>query len=243
MILGMHQDAKTHARAGWMDQLIDLPVSPSLNGGPTPTRYYNTDLSDAGFLDKINMYNVKFEYEPEWGSVIFTSSLLQRDTDLNRDASAEIEIITRLAFPADGSGQSFIVQPQNREVFTNEIRFASSWDSPFQMLIGGFRQSEERFFRSKVITVDPVSGKVTPDSISLLDRTVDTSVDEKALFGELSWDVTEQLNVTGGFRWFDFELVENAAAVTGFPGRPGSGPGPQLAFGERTSFSRLMFMT
>ncbi len=232
-IMGMHQDAKTHARAGWMDQLIDLPASPTLNGGPTPTRYYNTDLSDAGFLDKSNMYNVKFEYDPDWGNVIFTSSLLQRDTDLNRDASAEIEIITRLGFPADGTGQSYIVQPQNRELFTNEIRFASSWDSPFQVLIGGFRQSEERFFRSKVITVDPVSGRTTPESISLLDRTVDTSVDEKALFGELSWDVTEQLNVTGGFRWFDFNLVENAAAVTGFPGRPGSGPGPQLAFGEK----------
>ena len=26
-VLGMHQDAKTHARAGWMDQMIDLPVS------------------------------------------------------------------------------------------------------------------------------------------------------------------------------------------------------------------------
>ena len=231
-LLGMHQDSKTHGRAGWMDQEIALPVSPSLNGGPVP-KFYNTDLSDAGFLDKTNMYNVKFEYDPEWGNVIFTSSLLQRDTHLNRDASAEIEIITRLAFPADGSGQSFIVQPQNREVFTNEIRFASSWDSPFQMLIGGFRQSEERFFRSKVITVDSMTGKVTPDSISLLDRTVDTSVDEKALFGELSWDVTEQLNVTGGFRWFDFELVENAVAVTGFPGRPGGGPGPQLAFGEK----------
>ena len=232
-VLGMHQDAKTHARAGWMDQLIDLPQSPTLNGGPTPTRYYNTDLSDAGFLDKASMYNVKFEYDPEWGNVIFTSSYLQRDTDLNRDASAEIEIITRLAFPADGSGQSYIVQPQNREVFTNEIRFASSWDSPFQVLVGGFRQSEERFFRSKVITVDPATGRVTPDSISLLDRTVDTSVDEKALFGEMSWELTEQLNVTGGFRWFDFDLVENAVAVTGFPGVPGSGPGPQLAFGEK----------
>ena len=92
-----------------------------------------------------------------------------------------------------------LFNPKIAKLFTNEIRFASSWDSPFQMLIGGFRQSEERFFRSKVITVDSMTGKVTPDSISLLDRTVDTSVDEKALFGELSWDVTEQLNVTGGF--------------------------------------------
>ena len=232
-VLGMHQDARTNARAGWMDQLIDLPVSPTLNGGPTPTKYYNTDMSDASFDDETDMYNVKFEYDPEWGNVLFTSSMMQRDTYSRRDASAEIEIITRLSFPADGTGQSFIVQPQNRELFTNEIRFASSWDSPFQLLLGGFRQSEERFFRSKVITVDPVSGRVTPESISLLDRTVDTSVDEKALFGELSWDITERLNVTGGFRWFDFELSEIAAAVTGFPGRPGTGPGPELAFGEK----------
>ena len=231
-LLGMHQDSKTHARAGWMDQEIDLPASPTLNGGPVP-KFYNTDLSDAGFNDKTNMFNIKLEYAKDWGTVIATSSMFQRDTDLNRDASAEIEIITRLAFPADGSGQSFIIQPQEREVLTNEIRFASSWDSPFQVLIGGFRQAEERFFRSKVITVDPVTGKITPDSIALLDRTVSTEVDEMAVFGELSWEVTEQLTLTGGLRWFDFDLVENAAAVTGFPGRPGSGPGPQLKFGEK----------
>ena len=226
--LGMHQDSKTNGRAGRMFQGIDLPASPTLNGGPVP-KNFNTDMSDGRFDDKIDLFNVKLDYTRSWGTFTATSSLFQRDTEFDRDASAEIELITGGAFPADGAGQSFIIQPQDRELLTHEVRFASSWDGALQVLVGAFLQEEERKFRSAVITVDAETGRITPSSIALLDRRVLTEVDEVAVFGELSWDIVDRLTLTGGFRWFDFELAEQADAVTGFPGVPGPGQGPQLA--------------
>ena len=114
-VLGMHQDARTNARAGWMDQLIDLPVSPTLNGGPTPTKYYNTDMSDASFDDETDMYNVKFEYDPEWGNVIFTSSMCSGihtpDGTLARDR------LYTAVFSCDGTGRSFIVQAPDAKYY------------------------------------------------------------------------------------------------------------------------------
>ena len=149
-----------------------------------------------------------------------------------RDASAEIEIITGFNFPADGTGQTTIIQPQDRKLTSGELRFASDWDGAFQVLVGGFTQKEERDFQSAVFTVDPANGLVTSNSATYLDRLVHTEIDELAFFGELTWQATDQLALTGGVRWFDFDLNELSTAVTGFPGRPGSGPGTPLASQE-----------
>ncbi|MEJ8569247.1 TonB-dependent receptor [Elongatibacter sediminis] len=229
--LAMHQDSLTRGRNGYMEQQIDLPASPSLNGGPV-SDWFNTDLSDGRFDDSFDLFNLKAEYQASFGTFTATSSIFDRETEFDRDASAEIEIITGFTFPADGTGQSFIIQPQDRELFSNEIRFASDWDGPLQVLFGGFMQEEDRDFRSAVITVDSESGQITPNSLTLLDRLVSTEVDEVAVFGELTWQASDRLTLTGGFRWFDFDLTENATAVTGFPGRPGSGPGPELTSSE-----------
>ncbi|MEJ8567806.1 TonB-dependent receptor [Elongatibacter sediminis] len=228
----MTQESKTGGRAGHMDLLIDLPASSSLNGGAAPSDHWNNTLSAEPFKDNIDLYNLKAEYSADWGTVTATGSILDRETDFFRDASAEIEIITGLTFPADGTGQTTIIQPQDRKLTQGELRFASNWDGPVQVLVGGFTQKEERHFQSAVLTTDPVTGKVTDDSIAYLDRLVDTDIDEVAFFGELTWQATDRLAITGGVRWFEFDLDEIATAVTGFPGTPGSGPGNPLSSTE-----------
>jgi outer membrane receptor protein involved in Fe transport len=230
--MAMSQHSQTDGRSGHMDLLIALPTSPSLNGGPAPSDHWNNALSVEPFDDEMDLFNLKGEYTADWGAITATTSILDRETDFFRDSSAEIEIITRFAFPADGSGQSTIIQPQDRKLTSGELRFASNWDGAFQVLVGAFTQKEERDFQSAVLTVNPATGKVTSSSIAYLDRLVHTEIDEKAMFGELTWQATEKLSFTGGARWFDFDLHEQSTAVTGFPGRPGAGPGTPLAFGE-----------
>ena len=238
-LTAMMQDSETDGRSGHMDLLIDLPASPSLNGGPAPSDHWNNALSVEPFDDDIDLYNLKGEYTAPWGTITATTSILDRETDYFRDASAEIEIITGLAFPADGSGQTTIIQPQDRKLTSGELRFSSTWDGPIQLLIGGFTQKEERHFQSAVITVDPATGRVTSSSTALLDRRVDTEIVEIATFGELTWQATDRLALTGGVRWFDFDLDEQATAVTGFPGTPGSGPGNPLSSQESDTIFKL----
>jgi outer membrane receptor protein involved in Fe transport len=230
--MALMQNSETGGRGGHMDLLIDLPVSPTLNGGPAPSDHWNNTLSAEPFEDEIELYNLKGEYTADWGTITATTSILDRETEFFRDASAEIEIITGLTFPADGTGQTTIIQPQDRKLTSGELRFASNWDGPFQLLVGGFMQKEERDFQSAVLTVDPATGELTANSTALLDRLVHTEIDETAIYGELTWQVTDQLELTGGMRWFDFDLDELSTAVTGFPGRPGSGPGNPLASQE-----------
>ena len=237
--MAMMQKSETDGRGGHMDVLPDMPASPSLNGGPAPSDHWNHALSVEPFEDEIQLYNLKGEYTAAWGTITATTSILDRETEFYRDSSPEIEIITRAAFPADGGGQTTIIQPQDRKLTSAELRFASSWDGPLQVLVGGFTQKEERDFQSAVLTVDPATGRVTDNSRALLDRLVYTEIDEVAMFGELTWQATDRLALTGGIRWFEFDLDEQATAVTGFPGRPGAGPGTPLTFSESDSIFKF----
>ena len=237
--MAMMQNSETDGRSGHMDLLLDMPASPSLNGGPAPSDHWNNALSVEPFDDDIELYNLKGEYTADWGTITATTSILDRKTDYFRDASAEIEIITGFTFPADGSGQTTIIQPQDRKLTSGELRFASEWDGPVQVLVGGFTTKEERDFQSAVITVDAATGEVTDSSMALLDRLVYTEIVEVAAFGELTWQATDRLAVTGGARWFEFELDEQATAVTGFPGTPGSGPGNPLSSDESDTIFKL----
>jgi outer membrane receptor protein involved in Fe transport len=48
----------------------------------------------------------------------------------------------------------------------------------------------------------------------------DTSYEEKAIYGELTYHFSDTFRVTGGFRWFDNETVNDT--ILGFPLPPGS---------------------
>ncbi|TQV82632.1 TonB-dependent receptor [Exilibacterium tricleocarpae] len=185
------------------------------------------DLSANPFDDEIRIYNATLEYGSDYGTFTGTVSKLDRDTVFNRDASAAV------------GPTSVITQPKDRQVESYEIRFTSAWDSPVQALAGFFAQDEERFFQSRIFPSDPVTGKFSEVSGFSLDRNVDTSVSEQALFAELSVDVTEELTLTGGIRWFDIDVDEVATAVQGFSGAPGAGRGPRLKFGEDDTIGKL----
>lgn len=48
----------------------------------------------------------------------------------------------------------------------------------------------------------------------------DTSYEETAIYGELTYNFTDQLRLTGGFRWFDNDTVNDV--ILGFPLGPGT---------------------
>lgn len=186
--------------------------------------YQQPDVAQAPYVDESNLYNATLEYRAQGlGTFTATGSRFDRDTTFNRDASLAAQAFFGLAF--DGAGRSILSQPKNRRFDSFEARFASSWDSRFQVLAGVFASEEHRFFRSFWPTVN-AQGVADASSRNLLDRTVDTRIKEQALFGELSFAATDALKFTIGGRLFDFDLKERATAVTAAGGAPGAGAGP-----------------
>lgn len=90
--------------------------------------------------------------------------------------------------------------------YTHELRFATPADKPLRFVGGVFAQRqvhdiEQRYLIDGLAEAQEVTG--WPDTIWLTEQ---ERIDrDKAIFGELSYDITDKVTVTGGLRWFDAE--------------------------------------
>ncbi|NOX25556.1 MAG: TonB-dependent receptor, partial [Deltaproteobacteria bacterium] len=217
--MAMYQNLKTGGPNYF--NLVDNDGNPISQNG----QLFQADVTRARFRDRTQIYNATLEYRLEQGTITGTASYFKRDTVFDRDSSLVIQ--TFLGLDDTGPGRSIITQPKARKVSSYELRYASSFDGPFQILAGGFIQNERRNFRSAVLGATSTGFIASPEA-PLLDRLVRTEINETALFGELSYDITDRLTLTGGARYYDFSLKQNSTSVTDFGGGPGDGPGPEL---------------
>ena len=221
MYMSQDREAKSHGHF----------YNTDLDGTPL-TSYQGQSATRTPFYDDVEMFSGNVEYKADFGTFFATASSFERYTEFNRDASLVLSTVFPGPFPGGvyGAGRSVISQPKNRKLNSYEARFASDWDSPVQLLVGGFIQNETRSFQSAIVPSDsPTYGYVPGFS---LDRKVSTEIDEKAIFAEATIDVTSRLHLTGGLRWFDYQIDEVANSIQGVTGGAGSGVGPQLSFSE-----------
>ena len=105
--------------------------------------------------------------------------------------------------------------PNNRtEQFTQELRLASDFDGMFNFMIGGFYESREIDFDTTQLAVN--IGLVAPDPVtgSTFDylKQHSTKTEAISLFGSVTIDLTDQLELSGGIRWTD-ETKTNTITV------------------------------
>jgi outer membrane receptor protein involved in Fe transport len=152
------------------------------------------------------------------------TSYTDRSILVSRDASALTDSIS-ISFGFDPDD---IVKPSNLrdttdvKQWTQELRLASNNDSPLQWLVGAFYSDVERTYAQRLPTpgydtaTDAALGADTaadlyaiagnrygPDSPFNSDLPYD--IEQWALFGEASYDITDALTVTAGARYYDFK--------------------------------------
>jgi iron complex outermembrane recepter protein len=95
------------------------------------------------------------------------------------------------------------------EAFTkqsHELRLQSSGENRLRWIVGLFTQRQEHNFdlRWQVPDYD-TANSVIPGEQTAWNTRQDRVDRDNAAFGEISFDVTEQLTLVGGFRYYDFE--------------------------------------
>lgn len=110
----------------------------------------------------------------------------------------------------------YITSAENFKKQSHEIRLLSSQDSRFRWMVGLFTQRQEHNFDLRWIVPgmdpdfdlarDPAPlGTVIPGTNTVW-QTKQIRIDrDQALFGEMNFDVTDDLTLVAGLRWFDFE--------------------------------------
>ncbi|WP_135209642.1 TonB-dependent receptor [Vitreimonas flagellata] len=176
-------------------------------------------LLDEEFSDETFLADLTVNYD--MGDVNLTSitSFVNRNILASRDASALTgSVSVDLAFP-----DAAVLLPSNLrdttelEQFTQEVRLSSDTDGPFQWLIGAFYSDVQRDYAQRLPTpgydafTDATLGAGTaaatangygPDSPYNSD--LPYSIEQFAVFGEASYEITDRLTLTAGARYYDF---------------------------------------
>ncbi|MCG8440476.1 MAG: TonB-dependent receptor, partial [Caulobacterales bacterium] len=147
--------------------------------------------------DEWTNYNLSVTYDVGFGEFVSSTSYFTRDLSESEDNTEVFQLLLGLPEPIPVSSPQF----DSFDIVTQEARFASSFDGPFQVVAGVFYFDEER---NPSLGPIPIEG-VAPDFASF-DIQLDTR--EIALFGEASYALTEQLSLTAGGRWFDIKVED-----------------------------------
>ncbi|WOI37132.1 TonB-dependent receptor [Alteromonas sp. CI.11.F.A3] len=119
-------------------------------------------------------------------------------------------------FPAFSA---YTEEVEEREIFTQEVRLVSQGSGPLSWIVGGFYYDVDSDGSSKeytpnfdeyAIDVWEVGGNYRPDDLEYY--SVDHSeVTEKALFGELTYELTDKWDITLGLRAYEYEVFSRSA--------------------------------
>lgn len=195
----------------------------------SPDDYTNTDITRSPWEDEMELASLTASYEFDSGTLFATVNNFERDILFNFDSSP---ILFFFGVPIPG----VTVEPQSRDILSAEIRFASSLDGPLQFLVGAFMQEEDTDFEVNVVTVDenglPMPFVPGPDNNALgpdggdvfFGRFVKGELEQEALFGEVSYDFTEQWSATVGVRYFQSDLKSVEGTLHDFGSAAASGP-------------------
>ena len=182
-------------------------------------------LRDEGFTDETLIADLNIEVSLESFDITSITSYTDRDILVSRDASALTgSVSVDLGYPDDA-----VLIPSNLrdatevEQVTQELRVSSNTDGPWQWLAGVFYSDTERLYGQTLPTpgydavTDAVLGAGTSDAVRNGIAPVDSpfasrlpyDLEQIALFGEVSFDATERLQLTAGGRFYDYEEVRS----------------------------------
>jgi iron complex outermembrane recepter protein len=179
-------------------------------------------LRDEQFRDNTVLADATISLDLGGAELTSVSTYIQRDILVSRDASALTgSVSVDLGFPDAG-----VLLPSNLrdttelETFSQEVRLASTGDGPFQWVIGGFYSKVDRVYEQRLPTpgydvfTDATLGAGTSAAVangfpadSPFNSDLPYDIKQFAVFGEATYDFSDQFHVTAGARYYDFKEV------------------------------------
>jgi iron complex outermembrane recepter protein len=164
--------------------------------------------------DDFELYSLTLNWDLKFATLTGVTSLLKRDLRVSIDAS-------RLMANFGPAGAPFrpgvLKQPQDVEDRSHEVRLSSTSAGPLHWTTGVYFEKRDAFTLSEQLLADPVTGLPREPRNVATSRTIDDMLEQRAVFGEVSYDLTSALTLTAGGRYFDYEKSITGETTVGFP--------------------------
>ncbi len=195
-----------------------------LPGSVKPQTLEGDSVGPEGLRAEPRLANVQVDYDLGWGSLHSSSSWVKYEGVQNSDA-------TWAGFtpgPYHSTARKYV------DTFVEELRFTSDFDGPLQILAGIYYEDRE----SRAVYAEGFSGSAekAADYATVMgggtkpipadappgfawevwhQDTQPESIKQKAFFGELTYDITDQFSATIGLRHYDYDQTYQTI-VNGF---------------------------
>jgi outer membrane receptor protein involved in Fe transport len=223
----------------WMGQKVEadgLPFADHVPDNTTELRFFDTEEPGS---DEWSIASGTLTWDVGVGSFVSTTSWYQRTTDEWEEEATFLHWLfdNVIGIPIDPI-ESPLSTVEKYDSFVHETRFSSEFESAFNFTAGVFYQDAEwdhhypravqtgladaidEFTGVPGLGQDCVDGFCLTDDDLIFTTTTLTKTKEKALFGELTWEINDRWSITGGGRWYDTSIH----AVNASDGFANSGP-------------------
>ena len=208
-----------------MMQEIDADGLPFADVDPdntTQLRFFDTEEPGT---DEWTVLSGTFEWDLGHGKVVSVTSYYDRETDESEEEHTFLNFLydAVIGIPIDAL-ESQLSTTQDYESFSHETRYSSAFDGRWQFTAGVYYQDLEAV-RGYPPALQPgvndalnafigAPANIVPgDLIFVTNAPTDTK--EFAVFGEITFDINDQLSVTAGGRYYDTE-VDGSQVSDGF---------------------------
>lgn len=229
------------------------------NDSVEPSTFFQTgEFSTGDFTrtekpDDQEIFSLTGVWDMSWATLTATSSYYKRDFDFKFD-STWIVLFLGAEGVRDDLFPAVTDQAQSVEQNMHEIRLNSNNEGPLNWLAGAFYRERDSKFQSFVPVVDSQTGRAfdpgTPFTgpsnevgagipgchPCVFARVADKTIEEKALFGEINYALTDRLEATFGLRWFDVEQSDFGATVFQFALFGSEVPAPNTGRSQQDEF-------
>lgn len=180
--------------ATYIRNTLDVDSTNLANLGESQIWFAETPRSDD-----YDLWNATAQYDFDAFSIVSSTSYTKRDST-RRDPEIG---------PLVGVLESTVVGTTDAKAFTQELRLVSSDTGPFRWTFGGYYRKANTDTTGTRETV-PV---VPPDG--LYNYVNEAEYTNKAIFGEIEYDITDRLTVLGGVRafWEEEDLTATSSGA------------------------------
>jgi len=186
-------------------------------------------------VDEWDLWSLTAERDTAHGSFVFTSSYFDRAIDYSSDQLGILAVANQFAVPlgflagvpyqAQSLGADFGVTTESQSY---ELRFVSDLGGSIEFVAGIYHQDRDFSFAFTTPTSPEIPAAIWNAAVGGLLFSADgqgdiristnSTTQQSAVFGELSYQITRDTQVTVGGRFFDEERVSDSSAFGVFIG-------------------------
>ena len=189
-----------------------IPESIMRLGGTDRVPFQKLDGSDEALEMDFDVTNLKMNFALGQIEIISSTSIAETKHLQDRDLGLYFGPLLGV-----DDIPLFLTDSGEIDSFTQELRLNTRLDGPWQFLVGAFYQDIENkqqqdFVFEGAPAMDPFGGAL------LFASKLKEDLEQLSFFGEAAFDLTEQLTVTAGVRYYDYDQTSSDFADGAFNG-------------------------